>query len=511
MELRPPRRSSLIRGRRLACLVPALAAIAVAAPAPPAQAAELREPESQRKPPPSYELSAREVERIAARTGEARGERRAHPDLEPTAYMSDPGRWQVSFTADGDELAQVHVDDESGTVVEAWTGPQVAWKMARGYEGAFGRTLNAPYVWIPLMLLFLAPFVDPRRPLRLVHLDLLVLLAFGASHVFFNRGEISTSVPLVYPVLGYLLVRMLVAGFRPRRGAGPLVPLVPLAWLALGLVFLVGFRMALNAADSNVIDVGYAGVIGADRIADGDPLYEGEFADDNEHGSTYGPFNYLAYVPFEQAFPWSGTWDDLPAAHGAAMTFDALTLLGLFLLGRRLRRGRDGTALGLALAWAWAAYPYSLFALSSNANDTLVAMLLVFALLAVTSAPARGALVALAGAVKFAPLALAPLFARGTGGRGARSIAGFALAMAAVGALCALLFLPDGGLRELYDRTVGYQAGRDSPFSVWGQHPGLAPLQTVVKVAARSGSHCSSRSCRGGGRRSRSRRSARPS
>jgi len=66
---------------------------------------------------------------------------------------------------------------------------------------------------VPLALLFLAPFVDPRRPFRLLHLDLLALLAFGLSHVFFNAGNLDASVPLVYPVLGYLLVRMLLAGF----------------------------------------------------------------------------------------------------------------------------------------------------------------------------------------------------------------------------------------------------------------------------------------------------------
>ena len=82
----------------------------------------------------------------------------------------------------------MRVDDSSGAILEQWTGDQVAWTMARGYEGAFGRKLNAPYVWIPLCLLFLAPFVDPRRPFRLLHLDLLVLLGFGVSHVFFNRG-----------------------------------------------------------------------------------------------------------------------------------------------------------------------------------------------------------------------------------------------------------------------------------------------------------------------------------
>ncbi len=65
-------------------------------------------------------------------------------------------------------------------------------------------------------------------------------------------------------------------------------------------MFLLGFRIALNVTDSNVVDVGYAGVIGAERIADGSALY-GHYPTDNEHGDTYGPFNYEAYVPFQQA------------------------------------------------------------------------------------------------------------------------------------------------------------------------------------------------------------------
>ncbi|MFL5884622.1 MAG: hypothetical protein ACJ77M_06090, partial [Thermoleophilaceae bacterium] len=46
-------------------------------------------------------------------------------------------------------------------------------------------------------------------------------------------------------------------------------------------------------------------------------------------------------------------------------------------------------------------------------------------------------------------------------------------------------FIPaHGGVRELYDRTVGYQASRASPFSVWGLYPALHWLQTVAKVLA---------------------------
>jgi hypothetical protein len=355
----------------------------------------------------------------------------------------------------------------------------VAWRMARGYPGAFGRKLNAPYVWIPLCLLFLLPFVDFRRPFRLLHLDLLVLLAFGASHVFFNRGEIETSVPLVYPVLLYLLVRALLAAFRPRGRMGRLVPHVPVSWLAVLLVFLVAFRLGLNVVDSNVIDVGYAGVIGADRIVDGDELYGKGFSDDVERGDTYGPVNYLLYVPFEQTLPWSGAWDDLPAAHGAAIAFDLAAIGGLLLLGRSMRRGRDGMMLGIALAYAWAAFPYTAFVLETNSNDTLVAVACIGALLGYVrrSAPAAGVAVGLGAASKFATLALAPLFAR-------RSPIAFAAALAITLCVVVASFVPDGGLREMYDRTVGYQAGRGSPFSVWGQVDSLAWLHTVVKAAA---------------------------
>ena len=44
-------------------------------------------------------------------------------------------------------------------------------------------------------------------------------------------------------------------------------------------------------------------------------------------------------------------------------------------------------------------------------------------------------------------------------------------------------FVPDGGLRELYDRTLGYQVSRPSPFSIWGQ-ASIGWLHTLVKLAA---------------------------
>jgi hypothetical protein len=224
-------------------------------------------------------------------------------------------------------------------------------------------------------------------------------------------------------------------------------------------------------------------VVGADRVGDGEELYEGQFSPGLDlRGDVYGPANYLAYVPFEQAFPWEGTWDDVPAAHAAAITFDLLCVIGLILLGRRLRAGAEGVALGWALAFAWVACPWTLYAMNANANDGLVAALAVAALLGLRSAPGRATAVALAAAAKFGSAALAPLFATGTGERRWRQAVVFSLVFAAVVVAVTLPFVPDGGLRELYDRTLGYQATRSSPFSVWGQAPSLDSLQGVVRA-----------------------------
>jgi hypothetical protein len=477
-----------LRAKRLAGLVGVVALLLVALAgvgASPASAA-LKFPPSQDKPPPGYTLTAQKAIRIAGRQPKVIAEQaKRGGSLRPTAYLNGAGRWQVSYFQGRLERAQVQVDDRTGWALESWTGPQVAWRMARGEPGAFAGKLNAPYVWLPLCVLFLLPFFDRRRPFRMLHLDLLALLGFGASHFFFNRGEISTSVPLAYPVLLYVLGRMLWIGFRPRERPQRLVPHVPVVWLALALVFMCAFRIALNVTDSSVIDVGYAGVIGADRISHGHGLYAGNFPKDNEHGDTYGPVNYLTYVPFEQLLPFDGTWADLPAAHAAAIAFDLLTILGLLVLGRRLRAGPGGTALGVALGYAWAAYPYTLYALDCNSNDSLVALVCVWALVGLSSAPARGLLVALGAAAKFAPLALVPLFAVGRGDRHRwRGAAVFGLVVVAVLVAAFAPFVPDGGVRALYDRTLGYQAGRASPFSIWGQYGSLATVWTLVKALA---------------------------
>lgn len=402
-------------------------------------------------------------------------EEREHGALGPTASLDDDEtHWEVAYFEGGEERVLVLVDAHSGEVTESWTGYQVAWKMARGYSGAFGHKLNAPYVFLPLCLLFLLGLVDWRRLWRVANLDLLVLLGFGVSHYFFNRAEIGVSVPLVYPALLYLLGRSLWIGLR-GRGSG-LRPVWPVAWMLIAALFLMGFRVGLDVADSGAIDVGYAGVVGADRIAHGEPIY-GNFPDDVSTGDTYGPVNYLAYLPFERIWPWSGEWDDLPAAHGAAILFDLAAFTFLILLGLRIRPGPEGRRLAATLAFGWAAYPYTAYALESNSNDSLVAALLLATLLIAAKPFARGALLAAATWAKFVAAPLAPMYL--TYERKLRPallfVAGFLLVTAAVMTWPAL----DPGLRTFYDRTIASQAGRDSPFSIWGQ-TSLEPLRIAL-------------------------------
>jgi hypothetical protein len=448
------------------------------------------------------EVSEAQAIRAADRDANAVRETRINGPLAPVAKMVD-GNWEVAYFASGEEVALVIVDPRGGGVKESWTGYQVVWKMARGYSGSFGHKLNAPYVFLPLCALFLIGLVDWRRIWRVANLDLLLLLGFGVSHLFFNRAEIGVSVPLQYPILVYLFGRALWIGFR-GRGEG-LRPVWPVAWLLVAALFLMGFRVGLNLADSGAIDVGYASVVGADRISHGEPVYD-NFPEDVSQGDTYGPVNYLAYVPSELVWPWSGGWDDLPAAHGAAVTFDLLTFGFLLLLGIRIRPGPSGRRLAAILAFGWAVYPYTAFALESNSNDTLVAMLLVATLLVLGRPAARGALASLATFAKFAPALLVPMLLtcksdseEGPGsteegvrerrrsprpqdpllGRPALVFAGAFLLVSAIVMLWPAI---DPGLQTFYDRTIAYQAGRDSPFSIWGQVPSLEPLRIAILV-----------------------------
>jgi hypothetical protein len=426
-------------------------------------------------------------------------------------YSTEHRDWTVKmWSGDAGQIVLGRVDDLTGLVDDAWTGPQVAWPMARGGGHVFGgKRLNSLPVWLGFCTVFLLGLADLRRLRSVRNLDLAVLVSLSVSLWFFNDGRIFTSVPLVYPVLLYLLGRMLWIGVRarPSRASRPLWPV----WLLVAAtIFLGGFRIGLDLGDAAVIDVGYSGVIGAHRIANGQAPYghfpqatgrpcgpedrngravlriqtNGRCEKQNEHGDTYGPVAYEAYLPGYAFFGWKGDNDPLHAAHFTAIAFDLACILGLVLVGLRYGDRR----LAATLAFAWAAFPFTQYAASTSSNDAIQPALLIFGFWLASSPWGRGSLAALASWTKFAPLVIAPLWATYPERR-LRPTVFFVAAFAAatLAAFWVLLLEPDplAAVRTVWDRAIGHQLGRESPFSLWDwrqYHAGLPDLHLVQRA-----------------------------
>ena len=442
---------------------------------------------------------------------------RRYPPNPATEATEAQGVWTVDvFSGAAGEIATGSVEDATGAVTSAWTGPQVAWQMARGSPGAFGGVrINSYEVWLGFCGVFLFGLVDWRRPLSLRNADLVMMLSFSVSLWFFNRGNIFAAMPLVYPGLVWLLARCLWVGVSDRAPRGSIFwP----TWLLVGLtVFLIGFRVGLNVQTSNVIDVGYSGVIGAYLIAHGEDPYgnfpiegnlkkcgpaeaSGEVPDRIQTngrcetadgaGDTYGSFAYEAYLPGYAIFGWSGKWDSLPAAHATSIAWDIICIAGLWMVGRRY----GGTRLAAALAFAWAAWPFSQYASNSNTNDMIQPAVLVWGFYFAGSPFLRGGLAALSSLTKFASLVVVPLWFGYPNVRGRRSallfVCGFAIAAAL--SMSVLLLEPSvwQALRTFVHRTFGYQLGRAAPFSLWDWRqyharglPNLHTIQRLLQVA----------------------------
>lgn len=425
-------------------------------------------------------------------------------------YDASTASWTVKiWLRKPGEIVEATVDDATGTVTAAWTGPQVAWKMARGYNGAFGGVkINSPWVWGAFCAVFLLGLVDWRRPFSVRTLDLVLLLSPTASLWYFNHGNVFTAVPLFYPALVWVVLRGVWIGVTGRGSTTR--PVWP-AWVLLAAaVFLGGFRIGLNVQASNVIDVGYSGIIGAERIVHGQapwghfPIEDnlkpcgpadasGEIRDRiqtngrcesaNPQGDTYGPVAYEAYIPGYAFFGWSGKWDSLPAVHFTSIAFDLLCMLGLWLVGRRF----GGAYLGAVLAFAWAAYPFTQYASSSNTNDSIMPAFLIWGFWLASSPVGRGVFGALSAWTKFASLVVAPLWATYPDRRpSGRFLAGFGVATLAAFSVVLLEPSPLHELRVFWDRTVKWQVGRDSPWSLWDWKQyyarGIPDLHMVQRV-----------------------------
>src|SRR5947199_10097960 len=180
---------------------------------------------------------------------------------------------------------------------------------------------------------------------------------------------------------------------------------------------------------------------------------------------------------------WVGGLHGVPAAHVIWSAFGRLTLLGLFLVGLRF----GGQRLGAVLAFAWAAYPFTQYVSNSNTNDALMPCFLVWGFWLVSRPAARGVLAALAGWTKFASLLVVPLWLTYPGRRPSwRFALGFAAATLAVFSILLLASDPFHEAHVFWTRTVGFQIGRDAPWSLWdwGQYHarGLPDLHVVQRV-----------------------------
>ena len=163
-----------------------------------------------------------------------------------------------------------------------------------------------------------------------------------------------------------------------------------------------GFRIGLNVSDSNVIDVGYSGVIGAQRIASGEAPYghfpvevgeavrgrrtaDGEIRvpDPDERPLRVGRrarrhlrARRLRGVPSRLLRRSAGrgraTTSTPRASRRSSSTSSAM--IGLALVGRRF----GGRRLAATLAFAWAAYPFTQYVSSSNTNDAIQPAFLIF-------------------------------------------------------------------------------------------------------------------------------------
>jgi len=465
-------------------------------------------------PPTKKRLTEAETTRIGLSIPEIRNWLKRYPTKgRVTESTFKDGVWTFkAWSGKAGQIAQAKIADDTGLVTDVFTGPQVAWGMARGGPGAFGgEKINTPLVWGTFCVLFFLGLADLRRPLSVRNLDLLVLLSFTASLWYFNRGDIFTSAPLSYPPLVYAIARCAWIGFRGR--GSPARPVWP-TWMLVGAtVFLIGFRVGLNIETSNVIDVGFAGVVGAERIvrdhqmpyghmpieddlkACGPANQDGEIRERiqtngrcesaNERGDTYGPVSYEAYIPGYLVRGWSGRWDSLPAARYTSILWDLLCMGGLWLFGSKV----GGRRLGAMFAFAWAAYPFTQYVSNSNTNDSIVPAFLIWGLWLAASPVSRGAAAALSGWTKFGTLIVAPLwlsYPRLNRITALRFVAGFVIATILAFSIVLLEPNPFHALRVFGERTLGWQLGRESPFSLWDWRQyhakGIPDLHRVQQV-----------------------------
>jgi hypothetical protein len=350
-----------------------------------------------------------------------------------------------------------------------WFTPAVA-------GGAF--TLHPLLIAVPSAACFVLGLLDWRHPWRVEHLDLLALAGFFPVAMLISDDVSQAGLWLAAVCLGWLFSRMLGATYGAWR-MPELRPSISSPWLGWAILILLLVRIGSVTA-GNISDVGQASSLGASRILHGLHLY-GAVSWPGPGGlriyrpDSYGPFAYYAYIPFVAIFP------PVPAQIATllpAACFDALTLAGLYQLGRRL----GGRSLAHAFMFAYLLYPFPDLSLTTQTNDALVAALCVWIIVAAERPVARGLLIAAAALTKFLPALLALQFLAVKRGRSR-----YALALAV--SLAAMLAWPviTSGPAQFLDSTLGYQLiqrGSGVQFSIWTYLPHVAIVARPILAAA---------------------------
>ena len=344
-------------------------------------------------------------------------------------------------------------------------------------------TLHPLLVAVPSAACFVCGLVDWRRPWRVEHLDLLALAGFFPVAMLLSDDISGAGLWLAAICLGWLLCRMLGVAFGMWR-MPELRPSISSRRLGLAIAMLLLVRIG-SIAGGNILDVGQASSLGAWRLLHGLHLYgavwwQGPGGFRIYRPDSYGPFAYYAYIPFAAVFPLP---PEMVATLLPALCFDALTLAGLYRLGRRLGGRLGGRPLAQAFVFAYLLYPFPDLSLMSETNDALIAALCVWTIVVAAERPvARGLLTAAAALTKFLPALLALQFLGIKRGRRR-----YALTLTV--SLAAMLAWPliTSGPAQFLDSTFGYQLiqrGGGIQFSIWTYMPHAAGVARPVLAAA---------------------------
>jgi uncharacterized membrane protein len=245
-------------------------------------------------------------------------------------------------------------------------------------------------------------------------------------------------------------VRMLALARGRQVPLAALRSQIPRTWLIAGILALIAVHVAWEVPAATYMDVASDSIQGALRVLHGQPLYVGRAGT-----ATYGPSNFLAYLPFAALIPNGET-----ASRLATIDFTMLTAALLFLLGRRER----GTTTGTLLAFCWLALPFTLYEDATGFNDSLVAACLVATLLCIRRPGRTGAAAAISAWTKLAPLALVPLLAAR---RSRGDLARFGAAFLGTTALLFVPALAHSTPSAFISQSFLYQATRVQQNTIW--------------------------------------------